>query len=321
MIRAGAVMNDPKSAEIILQQGDADSVFTLTSSDWNYGILYSCSRERIGDLFRSDLPKYGIYLLLSENQVYIGQTNDLKTRTRQHLHDDLDWWTRIIILTRPDDNFDRSDLDYLETELIQKAGNRYYKNENKKRGNPQKVKETQKIFLTKYLREAENLLKLLGVYVFSEKRKTFQTTIPQEPSEIETKPRPSPDQPHIKKEMVCSGNVSSRAEAKAFLEKNGITLGRFSYGKLSDSQKVYWLNPKAEYLNKDYSLVLNNIEKRELTVINIPAGALSVNGTGKNVLITRHDRPDVIDLNIYENLIDRGSNVDFNQFTIRVFGY
>ena len=320
MIRAGAVMNDPKSAEIILQQGDADSVFTLTSSDWNNGVLYSCSRERIEDLFRSDLPKYGIYLLLSENQVYIGQTNDLKTRTRQHLHDDLDWWTRIIILTRPDDNFDRSDLDYLEAELIQKAGNRYYKNENKKRGNPQKVKETQKIFLTKYLREAENLLKLLGVYVFSEKRRTFQTTIPLEPAETEAKPSAASVRQQIKKE-ACPGSVSSRAEARAYLENNGITLGRFSYGKLSDSQKVYWLNPRTEYLNEDYSLVLNNLEKHELTVIDIPARSLSVTGTGKNVLITRHDRPDVIDLNIYENLIDRGSNVDFNQFKIRVFSH
>lgn len=156
-----------KTIKMLLYDGSLSGVMNINDSAWDGGKMYSAPRESIDNLIsQSDCRKYGVYLLLSDQQVYIGQASDLERRTKQHLTDK-GWWTQVILLTTKDDSFNASDIDYLEARLISIAESAGKLNsDNKKRGNPQKVDEFRQAELEQYLDEALFLLELIGVRVF-----------------------------------------------------------------------------------------------------------------------------------------------------------
>ena len=172
---------------MLLYDGTLNGVTNVSDSAWELGKMYSAPRESIKDLVsREDCKKYGVYLLLSEQQVYVGQAIDLERRTKQHLTDK-DWWTQVIIMTTKDDSFTASDIDYLESRLIGLAGKAaMFDSDNKKKGNPQKVDEFRQAELEQYLDEAMFLLELIGVRVFKNagkrKGKSNKTGITLTPS-------------------------------------------------------------------------------------------------------------------------------------------
>lgn len=161
-----------KTIKMLLYDGSLSGVMNISNSAWDSGKMYSAPRESINDLAaNADCKKYGVYLLLSENQVYVGQASDLERRTRQHLTDK-DWWNKVILMTTKDDSFNSSDIDYLEASLIdlaREAGKS--DSDNKKKGNPRKVDEFRQAELEQYLDEALFLLELIGVRVFKKDTK------------------------------------------------------------------------------------------------------------------------------------------------------
>ena len=167
-----------KTIKMLLYDGSLSGVMNISDSAWESGKMYSAPRESINDLVsQGDCKKYGVYLLLSDQQVYIGQASDLERRTKQHLSDK-DWWTQVILMTTKDDSFNASDIDYLESRLIhiaEKTGK--LDSDNKKRGNPQKVDEFRQAELEQYLEEALFLLELVGVRVFKKDTKVHQKRI------------------------------------------------------------------------------------------------------------------------------------------------
>lgn len=156
-----------KTIKMLLYDGTLNGVTNISNSAWESGKMYSAPRESINDLIsKADCKRYGVYLLLSEQQVYVDQASDLERRTRQHLTDK-DWWRQVILMTTKDDSFNASDIDYLESKLIvlaETAGT--LDSDNKKKGNPQKVDEFRQAELEQYLEEALFLLDLIGVRVF-----------------------------------------------------------------------------------------------------------------------------------------------------------
>lgn len=170
-----------KTIKMLLYDGTLNGVTNISDSAWDVGKMYSAPRESISDLVsRADCKKYGVYLLLSENLVYVGQAIDLEKRTKQHLADK-DWWTQVVLMTTKDDSFTASDINYLESRLINmasKAGTS--DSDNKKKGNPQKVDEFRQAELEQYLDEAIFLLGLIGVKVF--KKNTGKPGAKAEPS-------------------------------------------------------------------------------------------------------------------------------------------
>ena len=111
-----------KAIKMLLYDGSLNGVTNISDSAWELGKMYSAPRDSIGDLVsRADCRRYGVYLLLSEQQVYVGQAIDLERRTKQHLADK-DWWTQVVLMTTKDDSFNASDIDYLESRLIDLAG-------------------------------------------------------------------------------------------------------------------------------------------------------------------------------------------------------
>lgn len=161
-----------KTIKMLLYDGSLNGVTNISDSAWESGKMYSAPRDSISALVsKADCKKYGVYLLLSEQQVYVGQAIDLERRTKQHLADK-DWWTQVILMTTKDDSFNASDIDYLESRLIELAGAAAtFDSDNKKKGNPQKVDEFRQAELEQYLDEALFLLELVGVRVFRQGKK------------------------------------------------------------------------------------------------------------------------------------------------------
>ena len=162
-----------KIINMLLYDGTLSGVIRIDDSNWNAGELFSAPRESVSDLIETGAcNKYGVYLLLSADRVYVGQSSDLAKRITQHTSSK-DWWESVVILTTRDDSLNHSDIDYLENVLIEKAfATQKVDYDNKKSGNPPKVDIFKKTLLNQYLEEALFLMQLIGLKVFvSEKRK------------------------------------------------------------------------------------------------------------------------------------------------------
>lgn len=206
-----------KTIKMLLYDGTLNGVMNISDSAWESGKMYSAPRESINDLIsRADCKKYGVYLLLSDQQVYVGQASDLERRTRQHLSDK-DWWTQVILMTTKDDSFNASDIDYLESSLIDlaaKAGKS--DSDNRKRGNPQKVDEFRQAELEQYLEEALFLLELIGIRVFKKdtrkKRMTNTRSVVIEPEiTVEENTYINQDKPSLPDKSMKAGRFVKTA--------------------------------------------------------------------------------------------------------------
>ena len=64
-----------KTINLLLYDGDLDGVISIEDSSWNSGEMYASPRESVSELVDSDAcKKFGVYLLLSKNMVYVGQS-------------------------------------------------------------------------------------------------------------------------------------------------------------------------------------------------------------------------------------------------------
>ena len=158
-----------KIINMLLYDGTLNGVLRIEDSSWNAGELFSAPRDSMSDLLKTGAcNKYGVYLLLSPNMVYVGQSSDLAKRMTQHLNGK-DWWDSAVIITTKDDSLNHSDIDYLEIVLIDRAlALKKLDCDNKKSGNPPKVDVFRKVFLGQYLDEALFLMQLIGIKVFAE---------------------------------------------------------------------------------------------------------------------------------------------------------
>lgn len=300
-----------KTIKLLLEDGNLKGLISIADSSWNSGELYSAPRETVDDLLKSEAcSKYGVYLLLSENTVYVGQAKDLSKRIKQHLIGK-EWWDRVVVLTTSDDSLNRSDIDYLESVLIGKASiNNKLDCDNRNKGNDPKVSKFRKVELEQYLDEALFLIELIGISVFAEKKAGKKKK-----KSIEIKHESS-----ITKEQK---EIRAKGEARDLLMENGITVSKkYNYGKLQENRGEYWLNPRVEMLENDWDLILNNQVDGYLVYLSVPANSFKVTEKGKGGLIVRPDKPYYIDLNIdFETYVDRLSQCRFEQYIKKIVVY
>lgn len=298
-------MAKAKTINLLLNDGSLNGVISMEDSNWNKGELYSAPRESVEDLLSTDAcSRYGVYLLLSEDMVYIGQASDLAKRIKQHLIGK-SWWERVVVLTTSDDSLNRADLDYIESILIAKASSIGRLDcDNKNMGNKQKLSRFREVEIQQYLEEALFLLELIGINVF---KAVPQKSKPKNGSELIT--------------SVVNSTESQRAirekkEAISFLEMNGIAVGKQNnYAKRGDSRAEYWINPLSSVIDKDWYLILNNQFECELIVLFIPANSFAIKTDEIAGLIVRKDNPNRIELNISaDTLIDRTSKCSFREY-------
>lgn len=301
-----------KSINLLLYEGNLNGVISIEDSKWNSGELYSAPRESILELLETDAcNKYGVYLLLSANMVYVGQASDLAKRITQHIVGK-EWWENVVILTTKDDSLNHSDIDYLETVLIEMAQkvNRL-DCDNKKKGNNPKVDKFRKVYLTQYLKEALFLMQLIGINVFNEiNGLNRQKSHRQLNTAIDVKTR------------LAIGK-RAKNEAIILLNDNGIHIdNKASYAVKQESKDEFWINPNVKLLEGDWFIILNNNAEQELIVLSVPAKTFSKQNDYRPGLIVRVDKPEVIDLNINaKTFIDRKSGIDFSPYIVRQIKY
>lgn len=297
-----------KTISLLLEDGTLKGVMCIEDSSWNSGELYSAPRESINELMSSDAcKKFGVYLLLSEDMVYVGQSMDLATRIKQHLAGK-DWWERAIVLTTKDDSLNRSDIDYLESVLIDIANkNNKLDCDNKKKGNPQKVTRFRKVELEQYLEEAFLLMELIGVSVFCEDNSNKKKSV---------------DRGTLPVDYVIS-DVQGKADAKTLLSQYGIIIeGECNYAKRQKKRLEYWVNPKVTVVDEEWDLILNDQFEKEIIYIHVPAKTFSMSKGKKVGFYVRKDKPIYIDLNILvETLCDRRSGYDFSDYVVKKIRY
>ena len=302
-----------KTINLLLNEGSLKGVICMEDSAWNRGELYSAPRDSVDDLISSEAcDKYGVYLLLSEDMVYIGQSTDLASRIKNHIIGK-SWWERVVILTTADNSLNRSDIDFLEASLIEKAlkiGRLDCDNKNK--GNKQKVSRFREVELDQYMDEALFLLELIGVNVFCE-------------IELTKSKKPYSDLiPSVKNSTPLQLEIREKKEAVQFLTEKGININKknMNYAKMQANNTYFWLNPHIKSLKENWDLVLNNQFENELIVLHVPAGKLKLKSDFETGLVVRHDKPERIDLNILPNtLIDQRSKICFEQYCVKRVKY
>ncbi len=299
-----------KVMKLLLQDGTLEGLLTVEDSSWNNGTFLSCPRENIANLLSQDeVNRYGVYLLLSDSKVYVGQSTQLKQRIEQHILGK-DWWQRVIVLTTKTDSLNKSDIDYLESVLIEKSilcGT--LDSDNKNKGNKQKVDKFRKAELDEFLDGALFILELIGVTVFSKNASSKQTTI------ISTSKQIPSDEVEIR----------SKSEARSFLKSNGIKLNTkyVSYAKLQEKTNRFWNNARVEETSNPWTLVLNNQIKKIIYVLEIPSDSFEFTEYPENGKIcVRKDRQHYMDLNINaRTFVDRKSSIDFSKFITNEIKY
>ncbi len=303
-----------KTINLLLYDGSLRGVVSIEDSGWYSGEMYSAPREAVEELLKTGAcDKYGVYLLLSRDRVYVGQSSDLARRIAEHMSAK-EWWESVVILTTKDDSLNHTDIDWLETSLIEKA--RFIGRldcDNKQKGNPVKVDRFREVALSQYLEEALFLMEFIGIPVFNKK--------PVGVGGAESRKAARIDITDIHNRLAFGKRTKSLAIEYA--AENGASLReRASYAVLNERGTEFFLNPKRTMLDGDWSIVLNDTSRFELLVLDVPAGSLCMEEEGRQGLAARGDKPEYIDLHIEtEHLTDRKSGADFSRFFVYRVGY
>lgn len=256
-----------KTIELFLVNGEADGYMTGELSNWN-GKAIKIPRVDIEKIDVDDLGANapGVYFLLcnenDENSVYIGESEDVHNRLKQHIQDykagkeKYYWHSAVILLGR---DLDKALIRYLENRFVEITNkNGKYKIITKNTYKNTVLKRSQIASMEEFIENSRILITVFG-YKFLE-------TVPQATNDDEY--------------FYCKRGDS---EAKAFLSNEGITV-------VAGSKIVNDLNPSAPNNVKtarqkliDSKIIVNNefVENYEFASPSLAAGVIfggSANG-------------------------------------------
>lgn len=295
-------MGNEKVIDVVLEDGTLDGVVRITNKTGNDVIILSAPRKSADDLLNiPESNNVGVYLLLSEKKVYVGQSTDLKTRIKNHLSNK-DWWNQVVLLTTVGDRFNHSNIDYLESVLIEKAqANHALDSENKKSGNKYNIDRGEQIVLDNYLNDALFLLEFIGVNVFLENNAKRSTQRIQLVSQKVTQ-------------------LVQRSYAIDFLKKKLDITKKPTYAKRSDKKDEYAIDCQESLVHEDWLIVLNDHINYEFTVIKIPAN--SITPEELTLFNRRKDDPKRLSLKIAgATLIENKSKFNFEKYVVEKIPY
>lgn len=163
-----------KVIELFLVNGTADSLMVAELSNWN-GKALKLPRIEVASCERDDIKVPGIYFLFCKNvegdkdSVYIGETENLKTRLLQHIQDHSNgkekyYWNTAVMFTGT--NLDKALIRYLENLLVQAAknANRYIVETKNTYGNTV-IKESSKAAMEEFFDNIKTLINAMGYKV------------------------------------------------------------------------------------------------------------------------------------------------------------
>lgn len=315
-------MAEAKTIKLLLTNGSLSGLLMAELLKWE-GILFASPRESYFLLSNEPESKYwGVYLLVSEDKVYIGQANDLLRRISEH-DKSKDWWEKVVLLTTKDNSLNRSDIDYLENKLIGIASSMgSLEMSNIQTGNTAKVSRYRETELIDFLEGGLLLLELIGIKVFVKYRKSIYIN--------EKKASMINRLFEDKKASIINKDKDdysfNKGKAIEFLKKNhGIEMadGNVSFASLQVKKMSYWANPHVDFLENRWYIILHNQLLKELTILEIPPKTFSTNlYLTDRKLIVRSDKPYYVDLHINQtDFIDSRSKCDFSLYIKKVVRY
>ena len=113
-----------RSLELYYIDGRPDGMLTAELFNWTGHVLMTPRMQIAAALARVEAGYAGVYLLLGERdgeaRAYIGESEDIGTRIRQH---DVgkDWWTSAVLVTAAANKLNKAHARYLEARLIAEA--------------------------------------------------------------------------------------------------------------------------------------------------------------------------------------------------------
>lgn len=302
-------MAQARTIELLLSNGSLSGLIRAELSKWS-GVLLVSPRESYEMLSNQPEASYtGIYLLLSEDKVYIGQASELLKRTKEHDHSTLrkEWWNRVLLLSTTTDWLNRSHIDYLETKLIDKAKSAGSLDmDNKKSGNSYKINPFEEAKLNDYIEGALLLIELIGISVFVTKSDN----------------KPPKKTPPVKPADPQRSTIDKKKATELFEEKGVLKNPEFlTYASLQKEKFYYWANSNPDCLGKNWFIILNDVIDKVLYLLNVPKNILTVTSENINGLKVRIDK-NLLDLKInYENFVENNSGISFENFIVDKIKY
>ena len=280
-----------KGVNLFFENGNYHSLMRVTATGWQ-GVMYVAPREGIKELAKlKELKQFGVYLLLSESQIYVGEASDLMNRIMQH-DKSKPWWTNVVLITKTDDSLTQTGINFLETSLIAIAKEeKSLKCENKNLGNKVKIDDMQKADLQPFLEEAIDIINLLNLTKLKTRRDDISSRL--------------------------KFGTKQRMPAITYLKDNGWQFNDgalFSYATRGLDKDECWLNPPKECLAKDWYIILNNTKVRTLVVLYIPHGTFKVKEMNTTGFVIRKDTG-ALDMHInLSTLIERLSGINLTSY-------
>ncbi|MBS1951424.1 MAG: hypothetical protein OJF59_000587 [Cytophagales bacterium] len=170
-------MQHPKTIKIFLMDGDPNGRMSCELSNWS-GKAYKIPRIKVKDCGdRSDLANTGVYMLFGKDesgndQVYIGEAEEILKRLNQHLTQK-DFWNEAIVFVSKDENLNKAHIKYMENRLYQIAKDvGRYELDNASTPTQSAISESDRAEMEEFISNLRLLVNTLGHKLFEEKRET-----------------------------------------------------------------------------------------------------------------------------------------------------
>ena len=118
---------------------------------------------------------------------------------------------------------------------------------------------------------------------------------------------------------VDRGDMRKTLAIKMFKERGRYIDKNVTYSSKNRTTYNYWSNPNFDFLNEDWTLILNDWVNHKLYLFRVPRNSIS-----DSELIGRNDQPDLIDIQIQDdnpNFVDIRSGFCFRQFLVDQIDY
>lgn len=123
-------MTSGRSLRLFLVDGSPSGLITAEIMNWTGHVLCGPRTLLAAMLKRPEAARTGVYFLIgpdvenaSRNLVYVGETDDVASRLRQHNRTEeqngKDFWEKVVFITSKDQNLTKSHVKYLESALIE----------------------------------------------------------------------------------------------------------------------------------------------------------------------------------------------------------
>ena len=167
-------MAQSKNLNMLLMDGTANGRIKCTISNW-IGVAFKIPRDKIESCKnRDELKQSGIYFLLGENEVYIGQAGSRKNgegilnRLLEHKRNpDKNYWNEAVIFTTSNNFLGSTEISFLENKFCNLAINaKRCEVKNSNDPSPGNITEEKEIELEEFADYVKIVMSIFGYNIF-----------------------------------------------------------------------------------------------------------------------------------------------------------